>query len=146
MMSKRTLALAAALLLSCLAIIALTGGRSLVEASSYGFEGEAIAIRGGTVVTVTGATIPKGTVVIRGGLIAAVGADVPIPADARIIDATGMMVYPGLFDSYTNLGLPSPTPAAGGGGRGGGGMDRGAAHGGGDEPPMEPITDDDIPF
>ena len=35
----------------------------------------------------------------------------------------------------------------GGGGRGGGGgMDRGAAHGGGDEPPMEPITDDDIPF
>ena len=35
----------------------------------------------------------------------------------------------------------------GGGGRGGGGgMDRGASHGGGDEPPMEPITDDDIPF
>jgi single-strand DNA-binding protein len=38
----------------------------------------------------------------------------------------------------------------GGGGRsgggGGGGMDRGTAHGGGDEPPMEPITDDDIPF
>ena len=37
----------------------------------------------------------------------------------------------------------------GGGGRsaggGGGGMDRGASHGG-DEPPMEPITDDDIPF
>jgi single-strand DNA-binding protein len=34
----------------------------------------------------------------------------------------------------------------GGGGGGGGGMDRGASHGGGDEPPMEPITDDDIPF
>jgi len=36
----------------------------------------------------------------------------------------------------------------GGGGRGGGGggTDRGAAHSGGDEPPMEPITDDDIPF
>ena len=39
----------------------------------------------------------------------------------------------------------------GGGGRGGGGMDRAASHGGGggggmDEPPMEPITDDDIPF
>jgi single-strand DNA-binding protein len=37
----------------------------------------------------------------------------------------------------------------GGGGRGGGGgggTDRGSAHGGGDEPPMEPITDDDIPF
>jgi len=34
----------------------------------------------------------------------------------------------------------------GGGGRGGGGMDRGSSHAGGDEPPMEPITDDDIPF
>ena len=41
------------------------------------------------------------------------------------------------------------TLLGGGGGRsggGGGGMDRGASHGGGDEPPMEPITDDDIPF
>jgi single-strand DNA-binding protein len=40
----------------------------------------------------------------------------------------------------------------GGGGRSAGGMDRGErggaspSHGGGDEPPMEPITDDDIPF
>ena len=35
----------------------------------------------------------------------------------------------------------------GGGGRSGGGSsDRGMSHGGGDEPPMEPITDDDIPF
>jgi single-strand DNA-binding protein len=42
------------------------------------------------------------------------------------------------------------TLLGGGGGRGGGGVDRGASHGasqgGGDEPPMEPITDDDIPF
>ena len=40
--------------------------------------------------------------------------------------------------------------AGGGGGRsggGGGGMERGTSHSGGmDEPPMEPITDDDIPF
>lgn len=83
-------------------------------------DGEAIAIRGGTIVTVSGATIPKGTLVIRGGLITAVGADVPIPADARIIDATGMTVYPGLIDSYTNLGLPAPAVPTGGG-RGGGG-------------------------
>jgi single-strand DNA-binding protein len=42
------------------------------------------------------------------------------------------------------------TLLGGGGGRGGGGMDRGASHagtgGGHDEPPMEPLTDDDIPF
>ncbi|MBS1787040.1 MAG: amidohydrolase family protein [Acidobacteria bacterium] len=85
-------------------------------------QGDAYAIRGGTVVTVTGATIPKGTVVIRNGLIQAVGADVPVPADARIVDATGMMVYPGLIDAHTAYGLRQETPTGGQGqGRGGGG-------------------------
>ena len=83
-------------------------------------EGEAYAIRGGTVVTVTGATIQKGVVVIRNGLIEAVGADVTVPADARVIDATGLMVYPGLIDSNTNLGLGATAPATAAGGRGGG--------------------------
>ena len=83
------------------------------------FEGDAYAIKGGTVVTVTGATIQKGTVIIRNGLIEAVGADIPIPGYARVIDATGMTVYPGLIDAYTNIGLgaPAPTPAQGGRGR-----------------------------
>ena len=83
-------------------------------------QGEAYAIRGGTVVTVTGAVIQKGTVVVRNGLIQAVGADVPIPADARVVDATGMTVYPGLIDSHTAYGVRQETPA-GGQGRGGGG-------------------------
>lgn len=80
---------------------------------------ETYAIKGATIVTVTGATIPNGVVVIRNGLIVGVGANEPIPADARVIDATGMMVYPGLIDAYTNYGLPAPQPQ-GGGGRGGG--------------------------
>ncbi len=84
------------------------------------FDGEAYAIKGGAVVTVTGATIQKGTVIIRKGLIEAVGADIPIPGDARVIDATGMTVYPGLIDSYTNIGLGATTPTPGQGGRGGG--------------------------
>ncbi|MDX2041730.1 MAG: amidohydrolase family protein [Acidobacteriota bacterium] len=80
-------------------------------------QGEAYAIRGGTVVTVTGAVIQKGTVVVRNGLIQAVGADVAIPGDARIVDATGMTVYPGLIDSHTAYGVRQEAPA--GGGRGG---------------------------
>ncbi len=75
---------------------------------------ETYAIKGGTVVTVTGATIPNGVVVIRNGLIAAVGADVAIPGDARIVDATGMMVYPGLIDAYSSYGLRPPAPPTGG--------------------------------
>src|SRR5262249_48107969 len=84
------------------------------------FDGDAYAIKGGTVVTVSGATIPKGTVVVRNGLIEAVGADIPIPGDARVIDATGMTVYPGLIDAYTNIGLGAAAPATPTG-RGGGG-------------------------
>jgi len=84
------------------------------------FEGDAYAIKGGTVVTVTGATIQKGTVIIRNGLIEAVGADIPIPGDVRVIDATGMTVYPGLIDAYTNIGLGTPAPTPAQGGRGGG--------------------------
>ncbi len=75
---------------------------------------ETYAIKGGTVVTVTGATIPNGVVVIRNGLIAAVGANLTIPGDARIVDATGMMVYPGLIDSYSSYGLRPPAPPTGG--------------------------------
>src|SRR5215213_1420361 len=78
------------------------------------------AITNARIVTVSGTTIERGTVVIRNGLIAAVGANVSAPPDARIIDGAGLTVYPGLIDSYTNLALPeaaaSPSPGGGGGG------------------------------
>ncbi|MDQ1590546.1 MAG: hypothetical protein QOG71_1173 [Pyrinomonadaceae bacterium] len=75
------------------------------------------AITGARIVTVSGAEIARGTVVIRGGLIAAVGANVAAPSDARIIDGTGLTVYPGLIDANTNLGMPAATaPRPGGGG------------------------------
>jgi imidazolonepropionase-like amidohydrolase len=80
------------------------------------------AITNARIVTVSGPTIERGTVVIRNGLIAAVGANVNTPSDARIIDGAGLTVYPGLIDSYTNLALPEapPSPSPGGGGGGGG--------------------------
>jgi imidazolonepropionase-like amidohydrolase len=62
-------------------------------------------IRGGTVVPVVGAKIPNGTVVISGGKIQAVGANVQGPQGATVIDATGLFVYPGMIDSGTELGL-----------------------------------------
>ena len=63
------------------------------------------AIRGGTVVTVSGADIPNGTVVISGGKITAVGANVQVPANAQVIDAKGSMVYPGMIETGTSIGL-----------------------------------------
>jgi len=118
MKNKRYLMLPLALTLVLAAVASLTGER----ASARMPEGEAYAIRGGTVVTVTGAAIPNGVVVIRHGLITAVGgADTTIPGDARVIDATGMTVYPGLIDSYTSLGIGAPAAQQGQqAGRGGG--------------------------
>jgi imidazolonepropionase-like amidohydrolase len=79
------------------------------------------AITNARIVPVSGPEIARGTVVIREGLIAAVGASVAAPADARIIDGSGLTVYPGLIDANTSLGLPAAaTPQ--GGARGGGGF------------------------
>src|SRR5262252_406414 len=63
------------------------------------------AIRGGTIVTVSGADIPNGTVVISGGKITAVGANVQVPANAQVINATGLMVYPGMIETGSSIGL-----------------------------------------
>nr|AUN37806.1 amidohydrolase family protein [uncultured bacterium] len=75
------------------------------------------AITNARIVTVSGPVIERGTVVVRNGLIAAAGANVNAPSDARVIDGTGLTIYPGLIDSYTNLALPeaAPSPSPGGG-------------------------------
>lgn len=79
-----------------------------------------IAIRNAKIVTVSGPTIAKGTVVLRNGLIEAVGDNVQPPADAMVIDGEGMTVYPGLIDALSTWGMPGTAPAAanGRGGRG----------------------------
>src|SRR5437899_7937464 len=67
---------------------------------------DAIAIRGGKVLTVSHGVIENGVVVMQNGRITAVGAaSTPIPTGAKIVDATGMTVYPGLIDAETRLGL-----------------------------------------
>ncbi len=80
---------------------------------------QSYAITNARIVTVSGATIEKGTVVIRNGLIDAVGANLQAPADAQVFDATGLTVYPGFIDSLTNLGMAPPRPATPGGPGGG---------------------------
>jgi imidazolonepropionase-like amidohydrolase len=63
------------------------------------------AIKGGRVFTLAGPAIENGTVLIRDGKITAVGAGIAIPADAQVIDVTGLEVYPGMFDPVTQIGL-----------------------------------------
>ncbi len=66
---------------------------------------QTIAITGGKVFPVSGPAIENGTVVIRDGKIAAVGSGIAVPAGARVIDATGKWVTPGLINSASQLGL-----------------------------------------
>lgn len=64
-----------------------------------------VAIRGASILTITHGIIQNGTVLIENGKIKAVGSDIPIPADAEIIDATGEYVSPGLINPHSHTGI-----------------------------------------
>lgn len=68
------------------------------------------AITNARIVTVSGAVIPKGTIVIKGNKIEAVGANVSVPSGAKVVDAAGANVYPGFIDASTDIGLNEPGP------------------------------------
>ncbi len=88
---------------------------------------QSYAITNAKIVTVSGTTIEKGTVIVRNGLIFAVGANITTPADATVLDAGGATVYPGFIDTVTNLGIVAPQAGPGGGPGGGGGGGQAAA-------------------
>jgi imidazolonepropionase-like amidohydrolase len=65
----------------------------------------AVAIRNATVLTMAGPAQRGATVLIRNGKIAGVGANLTIPSDATVIDASGKYVMPGLIDAMTYFGI-----------------------------------------
>ncbi|HJQ33721.1 MAG TPA: amidohydrolase family protein [Pyrinomonadaceae bacterium] len=117
---KRTLAAASAALVAAAVWFAPQAG---AQRARPGGGVDVYAITNARIVTVSGPVIERGTVVLRDGLIAAVGANVAAPPDARTVDGTGLTVYPGLIDASTTLAIPrptpSPSPSGGGGGFGG---------------------------
>ncbi len=64
----------------------------------------AIAFRGARIIPITGPEIASGTVVLQGGKVIALGAGVPVPAGARVVDATGKVIMPGLVDTHSHIG------------------------------------------
>jgi imidazolonepropionase-like amidohydrolase len=84
--------------------LAILAALALVAAPVAAQE-KVIAIRGGTVLPISGPAIPNGTVVIRGSKILAVGAQVSIPSGAEIVDARGKFVMPGVIDAMNNIGI-----------------------------------------
>ncbi len=112
----RALAVAALLLAAAICAFRVAERQAAADEPRY------FAIRNVKVVPVSGPPVEGATVVIANGLIAAVGKDVPVPAEAWVIDGKGLTVYPGLVDALTDVGLgaaEAPTPPAGAGpGRG----------------------------
>lgn len=77
---------------------ALAVGTSAVAPHVY-------AITGARIVTVSGAPIASGTVIVRNGLIDAVGPSVQTPPEAMVIDGKGLTIYPGLIDMGNATGV-----------------------------------------
>ena len=98
LLSNTRPALFAALLVSGLAFM-------LVSALWTPARAEVLALTGGTVHPVTGPEIANGTVLVEGAKITAVGAGIPVPGGAKVIDCTGKHVYPGFVHANTILGL-----------------------------------------
>ncbi len=66
-------------------------------------------IRGATILTAAGPRIENGSILLRDGLVAAVGSAIEAPAGATVIDAQGKWVTPGIIDIHSHLGVyPSP--------------------------------------
>ena len=84
---------------------------ALVEAapapSAASTSGEVLALVGATLHPITSADIERGTLLVQDGRILALGAsaDVAVPAGARVVDATGKHVWPGMLSIGSNLGL-----------------------------------------
>jgi imidazolonepropionase-like amidohydrolase len=71
-------------------------------------DGPTWAITNARIVTVSGAVIPKGTIVIKGNRIDAVGANAAVPAGVKPMDVQGSTVIPGMIDASTDIGLNEP--------------------------------------
>src|SRR5574340_1764476 len=82
--------------------VAALGGAAFAQPPSP------IALRDARVVTVAGPVIERGTVLLRNGLIEAVGENAAIPPDAWVLDAKGFTVYPGMIDAL----MPAEAPEA----------------------------------
>jgi imidazolonepropionase-like amidohydrolase len=114
---RRTDGMMRRLAISVVAVGAVLSARPPVRLSAQMAlpPGHAIAITNATIVPVVGERIARGTVLIRDGRIAAVGANVSVPQDAQVIDANGLFVYPGMIDAGTDMGLIEIGQGANGG-------------------------------
>jgi len=100
------------------ALALLAVGMALTGATRVPAQQGPWALTNARIETVSRGLIERGTIVIRDGLITAVGAAVTVPPDARVLDLSGRTVSPGLIDLISSAGLPAIPPSTTPGGAG----------------------------
>lgn len=108
-----------------LAVVLLLATAGLVQAQNESLATpvtRTFALKNANIVQKPGQVIERGIVIVKDGLIQAVGKDVKIPVDAQVIDADSMYVYAGFIDGLSHTGVPRPEANQG---RGQGGAQRG---------------------
>ncbi len=75
------------------------------ESTYKPFPSRTTLIRNATLLTAAGPVIERGSILLQGGKIAAVGPSVNAPADALVIDATGKWTTPGIIDTHSHMGV-----------------------------------------
>ncbi|RPH42919.1 MAG: hypothetical protein EHM91_09050, partial [Planctomycetota bacterium] len=89
-------------------LAALALGAPVPSFAERGPDDAAIAIKGARVIPVAGPEIDNAVVLVRGGKIEAVGKDVEIPWDARVIDGSKKVLIPGFVEAHTSRGTDRP--------------------------------------
>ena len=93
------------LIVSALLLGSSLGGSVSAQAPSRGAGDDVTLIRGGTILTVTRGRIENGSILIRGGKIAAVGRNIEAPPGAKVIDARGKYIMPGIIDCHSHIAI-----------------------------------------
>lgn len=102
---KNIISMSSRILLAILSVSVAATAQSDGSQQNKTGRGGTFAITGARIVTVSGAVIENGTLVIRDGKIAAVGSSASVPSGAERINGKGLSVYPGMIDAATSLGL-----------------------------------------
>ncbi|MXX54459.1 MAG: amidohydrolase family protein [Gemmatimonadetes bacterium] len=85
------------------AMVAASGAAPTPAAS----QSTPVALVGARIHTAAGPAIENGTIVFQDGVITALGADLPPPGDAEVVDVSGMVVMPGMLDNHSHIGADS---------------------------------------
>ena len=84
---------------------ALVGSSSVSRATPPADADSVILIQDATILTVSHGIIENGSILIKDGKIAEVGSSIKAPTGARLIDATGQFVMPGIIDCHSHIAI-----------------------------------------